>query len=323
MIKKSDRSQPLDFSGLKTTSLLKSPRKVKVGDFARPLSAGAKFSEFWRNGIPEILAGTALKKLARSIAQAHVRKKEVILAMGAHAIKVGLSPLIIDFMKRGIITALAGNGAVAIHDFEIALAGHTSEEVESALEDGTFGAARETGEAFNAVAAACLNGETGFGEALGELILSRKLENRDLSLFANALSLGIPATVHVAIGTDIVHIHPGLDGAGLGAGSLRDFGIFAKAVSKLEGGVFINLGSAVIMPEVFLKAVSLARNLGYKLEKFTAANLDFVAQYRSHTNVLKRPTSKGGTPIGLIGHHELMLPLLFAGVLEELAGGKQ
>jgi len=322
MANKKSRHTPIDNSRLKTTSLLNSRRKVNIKDFARPISAGAEFSEFWRQGIPMILAGADLRRLAQAIAVAHQRKKQVILGMGAHPIKVGLSPLIIDFIKRGVITAIAGNGAVAIHDFEIALAGSTSEEVESALEDGSFGAALETGDAFKEIAEICADEEIGFGEALGELINSRKLPHRNLSLFAQARKLGIPATVHIAIGTDIVHIHPGLNGAGLGAGSLRDFKIFAQAVSRLERGVFINLGSAVIMPEVFLKAVSLGRNLGHPLKKFTAANLDFINQYRPNLNVLKRPTSKGGTAINLIGHHEIMLPLLFAGVLLEQGGKK-
>ncbi len=322
MSEKKAALKPLDSSGLRTSSLLKSKRKVQVKDFARTISRGSKFSEFWESGIPKILAGAELRKLACKIAEAHRRKKQVILAMGAHPIKVGLSPLIIDFIKRGIITAIAGNGAVAIHDFEIAFAGYTSEEVETALEDGSFGTAKETGEAFREVSGRCGRAEIGFGEALGDLINSRKLWNRELSIFGQAQKLNLPATVHIAIGTDIVHIHPGLDGAGLGAGSLRDFGIFAQAVSKLEGGVFLNLGSAVIMPEVFLKALSLSRNLGYRLEKFTTANLDFVFHYRPAVNVLKRPTSKGGTAVSLIGHHEIMLPLLFAGVLEELGGKK-
>jgi len=319
---KNDWQKPLDFSGLKTTRLLKSPRKVNVKDFAQPVRYGAKFSEFWRDGIPDILGGASLRLLAKKIADAHLRKKQVILAMGAHPIKVGLSPLIIDFMKRGIITAIAGNGAVAIHDFEISFSGHTSEEVESALEDGSFGSALETGEAFKQVAERCYSYGLGFGEVLGELIRERKMRYKHLSLFATARKLRIPSTVHIAIGTDIVHIHPGLSGSGLGAGSLRDFGIFARAVSQLEGGVFINLGSAVIMPEVFLKAVSVCRNLGFKLEKFTTANLDFITYYRPAMNVLKRPTSKGGTAINLIGHHEILLPLLFAGVQEEIGGKK-
>ena len=314
--------QPIDCSGLRTTSLLAGARKVKVKDFARPLSPSARFAQFWNRGLPDILAASSLKLLAQNIARAHCQNKQVMLAMGAHAVKVGLSPLILDFMERGIITAIAGNGAVAIHDFEIALAGRTSEEVATAIEDGSFGATRETADAFREVAARCAEEEIGFGRALGHYILAHKLPHRDLSIFARACERDIPATVHIALGTDIVHIHPGLDAAGLGRGSLRDFKIFASSVSRLERGVYLNLGSAVVMPEVFLKAVSLVRNLGHKLEKFTAANMDFIDHYRPRVNVLARPTSKGGTAINLIGHHEIMLPLLFAGVLEELKGGK-
>lgn len=323
MKKRKQIPKPIDCSGLRTTSLLASKRKVRIKDFARTVTPPAKFKTFWEDGLPDILAASNLKLLAKKIAIAHRRQKQVMLAMGAHAVKVGLSPLIIDFMDRGIITAFAGNGAAAIHDFEIALAGVTSEEVETAIKDGSFGTTRETAEAFRKVAARCNREDVGFGLALGEYILSHKLPYRHLSIFAKACELCIPATAHIALGTDIVHIHPGLDGAGLGKGSLEDFRIFASALSKLEQGVYINLGSAVVMPEVFLKAVSLVRNLGHKLENFTAANMDFIAHYRPRVNVLERPTSRGGIGINLIGHHEIMLPLLCAGVLEELKGGKQ
>jgi hypothetical protein len=317
------KNPPLNLAGLKTTSLLKGRRKVKAGDFARPVSPDQSFSKFWRQGLPDILAGENIKKLARNIAAASRKNKQVILAMGAHPIKVGLSPLIIDFIRRGIISAVAGNGALAVHDFEIALAGFTSEDVEKSIQDGSFGAARETGAAFREVARRCAEQEIGFGAALGEYIIAQKLPFRHLSIFANARQQEIPATVHIALGTDIVHMHPGMDGAGLGRGSLLDFRVFAGAVSRLENGVFINLGSAVVMPEVFLKAVSLSRNLGYRLEKFTSANLDFILHYRPRVNVLERPTGRGGTSINLIGHHEILLPLLFTGVLAELKGGRQ
>lgn len=315
--------KPLDCSRLKTTSLFRSRRKVRAADFAKPMSANASLTEFFYRGLPDILAARNLKLLAQKIAAAHRRNRQVILAMGAHPLKVGLGPLLVDFIERGIITALAGNGAVAIHDFELALAGRTSEEVESAIADGSFGATAETAEAFRKLASRCAGEQIGFGRALGEFIISEKLPYRHLSVFAAACRKDIPSTVHIGLGTDIVHMHPGLDGAGLGRGSLLDFRIFASAVSRLGQGVYINLGSAVIMPEVFLKALSLARNLGCKLDRFTAANMDFIYQYRPRVNVLERPTSRGGTAINLIGHHELMLPLLFAGVLQELEGGKR
>jgi len=322
MRKHKTRALALDSSKLKTSSILKTRRKVNIKAFARPISKQAKFSEFWEHCLPKILAGKDIQTLALKIVQAHRSQKIVILGMGAHPIKVGLSPLIIELMKKGIINAIAGNGALAIHDFEIALAGQTSEEVEKGLEDGSFGVTKETADAFKKCAETCAKKEIGFGQALGELILSENLPYQKLSLFANAVKLGIPATVHIAIGTDIVHIHPRLNGAGLGRGSLLDFRIFARSVSNLEKGVYINLGSAVIMPEVFLKALSLVRNLGYRVENFTTANLDFITHYRARVNVLERPTKKAGTAINLIGHHELVFPLLFAGVLNQLKGGR-
>ena len=322
MKKNKTRVRPLDNSRLKTSSILKSRRKVNIKVFAQPISEEAKFSEFWEHCLPKILAGQNLRILAEKIVQAHLSKKMVILGMGAHPIKVGLSALIIELMKRGIVNAIAGNGALAIHDFEIALAGQTSEEVEKGLEDGSFGVSKETAQAFKKVSETCAKQEIGFGEALGKLILSENLPYQRLSLFANAVQLGIPATVHIAIGTDIVHIHPGLNGAGLGRGSLYDFRIFARSVSGLEKGVYINFGSAVIMPEVFLKALSLARNLGYRIEDFTTANLDFITHYRPRVNVLERPTRKAGSAINIIGHHELVFPLLFGGILNRLKGGK-
>jgi len=318
MNEKNKHLSPLDISGLKTTSLLKGKRKVETKDFAQPIEPSKNFIEFWEHCLPEILAGKQIKNLAQAIARAHLQKKQVIMAMGAHPLKVGLSPLIIDFMKKGIITAVAGNGAVAIHDYEIALSGHTSEEVESAINDGSFGTAKETAQGFKKVAQRCAQEEIGWGGALGELILKENLPYKELSIFAQAKLLDIPATVHIAIGTDIIHMHPGLSPEGVGRGSFYDFRLFARLVSELEEGVFINLGSAVIMPEVFLKAVSLVRNLDFKLENFTTANLDFIPHYRPLKNVLERPTQKGGQAINLIGHHELLVPLLFMGVLAEL-----
>lgn len=319
---KETKNLPLDLSKLKKTSLVKEKRKVELGAFALPFESGTSFLKFWES-LPDFLGAKDLKELAEIIARAHKRKKEFILAMGAHPIKVGLSPLIVDFIKRGIISGVAMNGAGAIHDFEIAFAGKTSEEVESAIEDGSFGSARETGEFFAQVSRKCSNEGIGLGEAIGKLLLANNYKNNGLSIVAQAVKRNVPVTVHIAIGTDIIHIHPQIDGGGLGKGSLLDFRIFCKMISRLEGGVFLNLGSAVIMPEVFLKAVSAVRNLGFKLKKFTTVNMDFILHYRPRVNVLTRPVGKYGRGINLIGHHEIMLPLLFAGVLEQLKEEKK
>jgi hypothetical protein len=241
----------------------------------------------------------------------------VLLGMGAHVIKCGLSPWVVALMEEGVITGVAMNGAGAVHDFELAWAGATSEDVGPALEDGSFGMARETADFLNAAAAdAALEGQ-GFGETLGQAILEERLPNAALSITAAGARLGIPVTVHVAIGTDIVHMHPSASGAAIGESSLRDFHRFAERVERLEGGVYLNAGSAVILPEVFLKALAMARNRRKGLpRRFTTANLDFIPSYRPLTNVVRRPTSRGGKGYQITGHHELLLPLLFAAVRE-------
>jgi hypothetical protein len=238
--------------------------------------------------------------------------------MGAHPIKVGLSPLIIDFMEQGILGAVAMNGAGIIHDFEIAFMGETSEDVAASLKDGSFGMAEETGAFLNQAIARGYERGQGIGKAVGEAILKGKLPNHRLSILAAGARLGVPVTVHVGIGTDIIHMHPKVDGKSLGEGSLRDFHTLASIVATLNGGVFLNLGSAVILPEVFLKALSLARNLGHPVRNLTTVNLDFLAHYRPLTNVVSRPTMEGGKGYHLTGHLEIMVPLLFAAVLEEL-----
>ena len=240
--------------------------------------------------------------------------------MGAHPTKVGLNPVIVDLMKREIVTALALNGAVVIHDFELAMMGHTSEEVEAEIDSGRFGMAEETGRMINESIVKGVQEGLGLGEAVGQYILRRRKQfpNWKTSLLAMGRKLGIPVTVHVAIGTDIIHMHPAADGASLGEGSLRDFRKLTTVVSRMEGGVYLNLGSAVLLPEVFLKTVTLSRNLGRSLKKITTANMDFLPHYRPLTNVVKRPTQKGGQGLSLTGHHEIMLPLLAAAVIEEL-----
>src|SRR6185295_13440640 len=244
----------------------------------------------------------------------------VILGMGAHPIKVGLSPVIIDLMERGVLTAVAMNGACVVHDFELAYNGATSEDVGPGLRDGSFGMAEETGRFLNLAIRDAAAGGAGLGDGLGRVLAGNRLRFRKLSILAAGDRLDVPVTVHVAIGTDIIHMHPEADGAAIGAASLRDFHRLAAAVAALDRGVFVNLGSAVVIPEVFVKALNVARNLGHTVGELTTIDMDFNRHYRPGVNVLRRPTEDGGRPIQLTGHHEIMFPLLFAAVLEELGG---
>ncbi len=303
---------PVSLRKLKRYSLRERTSKVRAECLGRPVPKGATLSEFV-NSLPDVLAAKDIKEVARAVVDAKHKRRPVVLAMGAHPIKVGLSPIIIDLMEQGYITAVATNGAAIVHDFEIAFAGHTSEDVASSLADGSFGMAKETGSMLNrAIKKASREGK-GIGLAVGELIeRGKNFPNRHLSLFGNAFRLGIPATVHVAIGTDIIHMHPECDGSAVGDASYRDFRILTSVVSELEGGVFINLGSAVLIPEVFLKALTIARNLGHKVQSFTTVTMDFMKHYRSTVNVVQRPTMTGGKGYYLIGHHEIMFPLLAA-----------
>jgi hypothetical protein len=307
---------------VKTYALSNRRNKVDSRQFARTVPGGASFAEFWES-LPRLLASEDLRSLVRVIAQASKRRKPVIAMMGAHIVKCGLSPLLIDLMEREVITAIAMNGAVAVHDCEMALFGATSEDVSKGLRNGSFGMARETGEFFNrAVKKASLK-KAGLGQTLGMSLRKAKAVQSDLSLLAAASRLGIPATVHVAIGTDIVHQHPSADGAAIGASSFEDFLRFAGEVAKLgPGGVVLNLGSAVIMPEVFLKALTMARNLGHPARGFTTANFDMIQHYRPGVNVVQRPVEGGGRGYALTGHHEIMIPLLAAAVKTELGKGK-
>ena len=311
----------IDVSRLKTYPLKTRHSKVKVSDFSVPWRRGGTFAKFL-SGLPDILAVKTLRSLAKAIAQARRKGRPVILGMGAHPTKVGLNPVLVDLMRRDIVSAIAVNGAVVIHDFELALMGHTSEEVEAEIDSGRFGMAEETGRMINEAIAEGVQKGLGLGEAVGQYIFRRRKQfpNWKTSLFATGAKQGIPVTVHVAIGTDIIHMHPAADGAALGEGSLRDFRKLTAVVSGMEGGVYLNLGSAVLLPEVFLKTVTLSRNLGRALKNITTANMDFFPHYRPMTNVLKRPTQKGGQGLSLIGHHEIMLPLLAAAVIEELKG---
>jgi hypothetical protein len=310
---------PINVSDLKTYPLKKRHSKVRVSDFAKPWRRGGSFSLFYRT-LPDILAVKTLRAVAAAIAEAHRNGRPVIAGVGAHVIKVGLAPVLVHWMEQGLVTAVAMNGAGIIHDFELALMGHTSEEVDDEIDAGRFGMAEETGRILNdAIAQGHRNGQ-GMGEAVGHCINRSKgqFPNRATSILAAGAKLSIPVTIHVAVGTDIIHMHPSADGAAIGATSLLDFRRLAAVVAGMEGGVYLNIGSAVVLPEVFLKTVSLGRNLGHPLSKITTVNMDFLSHYRPLTNVVRRPTQKGGKGYSLIGHHEIMLPLLVAAVEEEL-----
>ncbi len=310
--------EPLEFSGLHTYSLHGRPSKVTVDNFARPLPAGSTVRALLES-LPDQLLGRDFPELIQRLAAVHRGGRQLLLGMGAHVIKVGLNPLLIDLMERSIITGLAMNGACIIHDAEIAMAGFTSEEVGNVLGNGAFGAARETGEILNQAINQGAKDGIGMGEAVGAALDVAGFPYNDKSLLVTAFRLGIPVTVHVAMGTDIIHIHPSASGEAIGATSHRDFRIFCAQVAELQHGAYLNIGSAVLLPEVFLKALTVVRNLGHQVDDFTTANFDFMKQYRSLTNVVNRPTAKGGKGFHVTGHHELMIPLLIACLLDELA----
>lgn len=309
--------EPMDLRGVKTYPLSDRKSKVSTAEFAKTWQKGSDFKDFL-DTLPDILAGNDLKTIISSTVNAIRENKTIVFAIGAHVIKVGLNPIIIDLMERGMITAVAMNGAGIIHDLELAMAGQTSEDVSASIGNGTFGMAHETG-AF-LCDAICLAGKAsaGLGETIGAVMNKKKLPFLKQSILAAGARLGIPVTVHVAFGTDIIHMHPGFDGKATGEATHKDFRIFASVVSSLEGGVYFNVGSAVILPEVFLKAVTLARNLGHPLNNFTSVNMDFIRQYRPMTNVVSRPTADGGQGFHLTGHHEIMLPLIAAGIIENV-----
>ncbi|MCI0469457.1 MAG: hypothetical protein L0Y62_05260 [Nitrospirae bacterium] len=309
--------KPIDLTKLKTYSLADRASKVSIEKAAVPHKKGNQFSEFI-NSLPGFLAADGLRSVVAAIVNAYINKRHVVVGMGAHSIKVGLSPLIIDLLQRGVITAIAANGACIIHDFEISFIGQTSEDVAKELCTGSFGMARETGQMLNGAITRGVGNGIGIGRSVGEHIERSDFKFKDKSIFACCYRLGVPATVHVAMGSDIIHMHREADGAAIGEGSMKDFRLFASVVSELEGGVYINLGSSVIMPEVFLKALTIARNLGHKVEEITTINMDFIQHYRPIENVLRRPTMINGQSFALTGHHEIMLPLLCAMIIEEL-----
>ena len=314
--------RPLSLDGVSTYPLASRKSKVSRTAFARPHRRGASFPAFL-DGLPRILAGETLRALRDEVRRARARRRPVIWGLGAHVIKVGLAPVLIDLMERGFVTAIAMNGAGIVHDFEVAVAGRTSEDVLAGLGTGAFGMARETGEEVNRAIVEGDHDGLGLGAAVGRYLSTRRprARHKDASLLAAAWRLGLPATVHVAIGTDIVHLHPACDPAALGRASHLDFRLFAAEVARLGGGgVYLNVGSAVVLPEVFLKAVTLARNLGHRLSDFATANLDFLQSYRPGTNVVERAVKGTGRGYRLTGHHEILVPLLAAALVEADGG---
>src|SRR5574340_946574 len=301
--------RPVSLKSVKTYSLCDRHSKVSLQTFAGIPAKGDSLSVFL-DKLPEAFAAQDFRAVVRAVVKARKQDRPFVLGMGAHPVKLGLSPVIIELIRKKIVTAIATNGACAIHDFEVALAGHTSEDVGPELCAGTFGMSKDTGRGVNQAINKGAKKGFGIGRALGECISKGKFRFKDNSIFAGAYNMDVPLTVHVAIGTDIVHMHPEADGAAIGKGSMNDFRLFASVVADLEGGVYINLGSAVILPEVFLKALNVARNLGSRVENITTVNMDFIQQYRPREDVLKRPTLRAGRNYALTGHHEIMLPLL-------------
>ncbi len=314
----------LDLSQVKTYSVRERENKVATSEFARTLEANASFSDFY-DSLPDILAGRELRAVVDAIVDAKLNNRKVIVTMGAHVIKVGLSPLLIDWMRNGVLDALATNGAGAVHDTEVARFGVTSEDVGAGIKTGLFGMARETGEFINGAAKKAHMNNHGFGETLGADLLEEKAQglapHSDLSLLVAALNYHVPMTIHVALGSDIPHPQPSHDGAATGAASFNDFKIFAHAVSQLSGGVLINIGSSVLLPTIIEKSLAVCRNLGHDVRDFTGVNFDFIQHYRSTWNPVRRAnelTDGKGRGISITGHHELTIPLLVAAVNDRL-----
>ena len=306
--------KPLELDQVKTYPLESRSSKVRLEDFAKPVVGDASLGEFVES-LPNVLAVQSLRELVDRIQRAHELKKPIIWGIGGHVIKTGLAPLMIDLMKRGYVSAIAANGSVLVHDAEIAMIGSTSEDVDATLSEGVFGGAEETGQLLNGAARDGARDQIGLGEAVGRALLALNPEHRDYSLLCAAYASRIPFTAHVTIGGDIAHFHPSFDGAALGATSHTDFRCLAELVRRMDGGgVYLNVGSAVVLPEVFLKCVTLVRNLGHRLADITTANFDFIQSYRPLTNVVRRPTETGGGSKGfsITGHHELTIPLLAA-----------
>jgi Deoxyhypusine synthase len=308
--------EQFDLSGVQTYPLKSRKSKARLEDFASPCPPDARIGAFVES-LPDILAAADFKAIVRAIATAKERDGGIVWGLGAHVIKTGLGPVLIDLMERGFVSAIATNGAAIIHDFEIALVGATSEDVDEALGPGRFGMADETGRLLNEAITSGVGAGLGIGQAVSGFLHAKTPQFGRSSILAAAARLQIPLTVHVAIGTDIIHMHPAASGAALGEGSLRDFRYFVSNVARLERGVYLNCGSAVVLPEVFLKAVALARNRGIALAELTTVNLDFARMYRPQTNVVTRPTAGTGRGYSLVGHHEIMIPLLAAALSQE------
>lgn len=306
---------PADLDGVRTYPLSQRKNKVKVSDFATPATAGQSVLQLLE-GMPKILAGNDFRQLVHAIALARIKERPVIAMLGGHVIKCGLSPVLISMMEKKILTGIAMNGAASIHDFEIALIGETSEDVGTNIADGKFGMWEETAVLMNDAIRSGQSLGIGMGRALGQKLVELGAPYRSRSILSAGMQFALPVTVHVAIGTDIIHQHPSADGAALGQTTFIDFRIFVSEVSNLNGGVLLNFGSAVIMPEVFLKALSIVRNLGHEVKEFTTANFDMFQHYRPTENVVKRPTNMGGRGYSITGHHEIMIPLLACAIMD-------
>ena len=317
------RLRPLSLDGVKTYPLAGRTSKVDRSQLARPHRRGGSLATFL-SSLPRILAGDTLRELGDTIVRARDKRRPIVWGLGAHVVKVGLSPILIDLMERGFVTGIALNGAGIVHDFELAVSGATSEDVQAGLGGGEFGMARETGEELGRAVVEGDRDGLGLGASVGRYLSERRprARYRELSLLAAAWRLDLPATVHVAIGTDIVHVHPACDPGALGRATHLDFRLLAAEVARLGGGgVYLNVGSAVVLPEVFLKALTLARNLGHRVTGFATANLDFIQSYRPGVNVVERPVAGHGRGFRLTGHHEILVPLV-AALLVEKAGGR-
>jgi hypothetical protein len=313
--------EEFDLSGVRSYPLASRTSKARAEDFAKPVERGGTFRA-WLDSLPSILGARDVRRVVTAMVDARRRGAGIVWGIGAHVIKTGVSPVLIDLMQRGYVSALAMNGAGIIHDFEVALSGATSEDVDEALGPGRFGMAEETGTQLNAVISAAAATGQGLGQAVGAHLAQQNPSHADRSLAVAAHRLGVPLTVHVALGTDIIHMHAAASGAAIGETSLRDFRYFTSSVARLEGGVYLNCGSAVVLPEVFLKAVALARNHGIALDQLTTVNIDFLRMYRPQTNVVSRPVAgTRGAGISLVGHHEILIPLLAAALIEANADG--
>ena len=313
-----DDLRPLELDKVKTYPLASRKSKVNLDDFARPLGRDASVADFL-DSLPNVLAVQSFRQLAARIRRARDLKKPIIWGIGGHVIKTGLAPVIIDLMKQGYVSAIAGNGSVLVHDSEIAMVGSTSEDVDATLQEGVFGGAEETAQLLNGAARDGARDQIGLGEAVGRALHARNPQHRDYSLLCAAYESKVPFTAHITIGGDIAHFHPDFDGAALGATTHTDFRLLAELVRQMDGGgVYLNVGSAVVLPEVFLKCVTLVRNLGHSFSDITTANFDFIQSYRPVTNVVRRPTERGaGQGFSLTGHHEIHIPLLAALIKEQ------